>query len=107
MFEFIVREDSPVLGKSLADLKMSSELLVTMIRRKDRMIQPRGATVIEIGDGMTVMGNIKELLAFANVNFPEEYKELVTLTDTERKFTLTPILSRKTNSERFFGGSNR
>ena len=107
MFEFIVREDSPVLGKSLADLKMSSELLVTMIRRKDRMIQPRGATVIEIGDGMTVMGNIKELLAFADVNFPEEYKELVTLTDTERKFILTPILSRKTNRERFFGGSSR
>lgn len=107
MFEFIVREDSPVLGKSLADLQISSELLVTMIRRNDRIIQPRGATVIEIGDGMTVMGSIKELQDFANENFPEEYKELAALTETEQKFPLPPILSKKTNSERFFGGSTR
>ena len=107
MFEFVVKEDSPIAGKSLAELQISSELLVTMIRRKDRMIQPRGATVVECGDGMTVMGSIKELQAFAEKNFPEEYKELTILSDSETGFKFNNILSRSTNRERFFGDIRR
>ena len=103
MYEFIIKEDSPLSGKSLAELKLPSELLVTMIRRKNSMIQPRGATVIECGDGMTIMGNIKELISFAEKNFPEEHKELIILSDSEKGFQFNSILSRSTNRERFFG----
>ena len=104
MHEFLVKDESPVAGKSLAELQMSSALLVTMIRRRDRIIQPRGATVIEPGDGMTVMGSIKELLDFAEKNFPEDHKELLMQSETESGFQLDSILSRSTNRERFFGG---
>ena len=92
MFEFIIPENTVFAGKTLAELEIPGGLLVTMIRRKNTIIQPRGATVIEAGDGMTVMGNINELLEFAGKNFPEEYKDMQNLADAEDNFSLNTIL---------------
>lgn len=93
MFEFIIPEDSPLAGKSLAELELPKELLVTMIRRKNRIIQPRGATIIECGDGMTVMGEVKELSAFAAEHFPDEYKEMTLNPENDESFPFPRILN--------------
>ena len=104
MYEFVVKENSPVAGKSLAELQIPSELLVTMIRRKNRIVQPRGATVIENGDSVTIMGGIQELIDFAKDNFEEEHHELLSLAESEKKkFEFDNILSYTTNKEKFFG----
>ena len=102
MFEFIIPEESDMSGKTLAEIKLPSDLLVTMIRRKDQIIQPRGGTLINAGDAMTVMGNIKELSEFAAANFPEDLSELLAHTDNEKDFSINTILkfpaSKKTKN---------
>ena len=95
MFEFVIDEKSGFADKTLAELKLPSELLVTMIRRNGQIIQPRGATVIKIGDGMTVMGNMKELSEFASEHFPDELSELLTLADIEHNFAFKKIFTGK------------
>ena len=92
MFEFVVNPDSDLDGKTLAELQMPSALLVTMIRRKDRIVQPRGATTLQAGDGVTIMGNHQELAAFAEKHFPDQYSELGNNPDRENNLKLNELL---------------
>ena len=72
MFEFIVGEESLFCGKTMAEAGIPSALLVTMIRRGNSIIQPRGGTEIKSGDGLTVMGSFEALNEFAGEYFPED-----------------------------------
>ena len=60
----------------MAELGLPHTLLVTMIRRDNNIIQPRGATEIKVGDGVTIMGEIRELQKLAEEYFPDEWHEL-------------------------------
>jgi Trk K+ transport system NAD-binding subunit/nucleotide-binding universal stress UspA family protein len=53
--EFRVEADSPVRGKSLADLRAHS-FVVGAILRGDELVVPHGDTVLEAGDLVTVVG---------------------------------------------------
>ncbi|MBQ7396734.1 MAG: potassium/proton antiporter [Lentisphaeria bacterium] len=99
MFEFIINENCGFAGRTLAELELPSTLLVTMLRRKNTIIQPRGATKVECGDGMTVMGNIRELIKFAEKHFPEEAAELASQSDGSSNFSIQQILKRRKQSE--------
>jgi len=53
--EFRVESDSPVRGKSLADLRAHS-FVIGAILRGDELVVPHGDTVLEAGDLVTVVG---------------------------------------------------
>lgn len=53
--EFIVKEDSPVTGKPIMELKLKPNLLVAAILRGKTVIIPRGQDVIQPGDAVIVV----------------------------------------------------
>ncbi|MEA4862476.1 MAG: potassium/proton antiporter [Victivallaceae bacterium] len=57
MYEFSVEPDSPLVGKTLAELCFPNGALVLLIRRSSGFVLPRGNTVIEVGDGVVVMAD--------------------------------------------------
>jgi len=66
-----IRKDKPtsiLIGKSLAQIKMSEGSLVALIRRKGETIIPRGNTVLLEGDRLTIIGD-----AFGIKQLNEEY----------------------------------
>ncbi len=55
-----LREGSPaeaLIGVALRDLGFSEECLVAMIHRRGQMIVPRGGSVLEVDDQLTVIGD--------------------------------------------------
>ena len=48
--ELLIREDSPVVGKPLQELKLKSNVLIGCISRKGKVTIPNGRSVIEVGD---------------------------------------------------------
>lgn len=57
--EFIIKENSPIAGKPLSELKFKNDVLIASISRKGEVIVPRGHSVIEAGDAVVVVS--KEL----------------------------------------------
>jgi uncharacterized transporter YbjL len=55
-----IRENSPssvLIGRSLIEIRMPEGSLVALIRRKGETIIPRGQTVLEEGDRLTIIGD--------------------------------------------------
>lgn len=50
-----------LIGKSMRDLKMPESALVALIRREDDVLVPRGSTVLEPGDRITIIGDPKDI----------------------------------------------
>lgn len=48
--ELLIREDSPVVGKTLQELKLKSNVLIGCISRKGKVTIPNGRSIIEVGD---------------------------------------------------------
>ena len=48
--ELLIREDSPVVGKPLQELKLKSNVLIGCISRKGKVTIPNGRSIIEVGD---------------------------------------------------------
>jgi len=46
-----------LIGHSLSDLDLPSGCLVALIRRNDDLIIPRGDTILEVGDWVTIIGS--------------------------------------------------
>lgn len=67
--EFVIRENSPVVGKMLKELKLKSNLLIGCIYREGRVMLPRGNDSIKVGDTVIVvttqkgLGDIQNILA--------------------------------------------
>lgn len=57
--EFLIRDNSPVLGKPLMELKFKPNVLVAVILRGNRVIIPRGSDVIEKNDSVIVVSDIR------------------------------------------------
>ena len=53
--EFIVKENSPIAGVPLKDLKFKENVLVASIFRKGKVIIPHGNAVIEAGDAVVIV----------------------------------------------------
>lgn len=53
--QFLVAKGSRVIGRTLADLPIRSDVLLGIIIRKDKVIYPRGSDIIMEGDYVTVM----------------------------------------------------
>lgn len=53
--EFIVKENSPIAGKPLMELKFKENILIASISRGDDVIIPRGQDVIQVGDAVVIV----------------------------------------------------
>jgi trk system potassium uptake protein TrkA len=62
--EFIIKENSPIIGKPLCQLKFKENVLVGAIYRNKQVIVPRGNDVIEAGDAVVI---ISEKLGITDV----------------------------------------
>lgn len=59
--EFNIRDDSPVVGIPLADLKLKDNLLVCCLTRHGTVSIPRGQDTIQIGDNVIIVTTHKGL----------------------------------------------
>ncbi|MBO4939692.1 MAG: Trk system potassium transporter TrkA [Clostridia bacterium] len=53
--EFIIKENSPIAGIALKDLKLKKDVLIASISRGEEVIMPRGSDVIETGDAVVIV----------------------------------------------------
>ncbi len=53
--EFIVKENSPIAGKPLSELKFKENILIASVSRGGEVIIPRGQDVIEAGDTVVIV----------------------------------------------------
>ncbi len=53
--EFLIREDCPVVGIPLQDLKLKKDLLVCSINHKGTILTPGGQSTIQVGDTVVVV----------------------------------------------------
>lgn len=53
--EFYVNADAPVLNRAIRDVKWPAESVVASIRRKGRLLVPRGDTALHAGDIVTIV----------------------------------------------------
>lgn len=55
--EFIIKENSPVIGRKLMEMKLKPNILVASILRNRKVIIPRGGDTIEVGDSVIIVSN--------------------------------------------------
>jgi trk system potassium uptake protein TrkA len=55
IIEMVVKEDSPIVGKTLKEVSIPDGSTIAAIYRDDSLIIPRGNTVVKAGDKLTVL----------------------------------------------------
>ena len=53
--EFRIKDNSPILGKAIAQLPLRENILVACINRGGKIIIPHGNDTIEVGDTVIVV----------------------------------------------------
>ncbi len=56
--EFIIKENSPIVGKPLMELKLKKNVLVASILRDKKVIIPRGGDTMEVGDSVIIVSSL-------------------------------------------------
>lgn len=62
LVEVILPGNSELVGKPIVNLKMPKSILIVLVERDEKYIQPGGATILEEGDKLLVLANNKEAL---------------------------------------------
>jgi potassium/hydrogen antiporter len=62
LLEIKVSKGSQMADKAIMDLDIPMDILIVMIRRKDKLITPRGATILKEGDTIMLAGDNKAQL---------------------------------------------
>ena len=95
MFEFTVKPDSPLAGKSVADLGLPTGALILLIRRDERFFPPRGNAQIESGDGLLIMGNGEVMREVWRKFFPDaDYRSVQTFDEIVKGMPDGSVLAR-------------
>ena len=55
--EFIIKDNSPIVGKPLMELKLKNDVLVASIMRDRKVIIPRGGDTMEVGDSVIIVSS--------------------------------------------------
>ncbi len=76
MFEFVVPENAPFDGKTLAEIRFPAGALVTLIRRGEELLSPHGSTRLKAGDGVLIMARHEVMAVVAKEYFPESGYEV-------------------------------
>lgn len=56
--EFIIKENSPIVGKPLSKLRFKKDVLIASITRGDEVIIPRGQDEIQVGDAVVIVSRL-------------------------------------------------
>jgi cell volume regulation protein A len=67
LLDLIIPENARVVGKSLAELNLPSESLVTVIYRDNDYVVPSGSTTLEAGDTILVLVNKNNINVVKNI----------------------------------------
>ena len=62
LLEIKIPQNSIMAGKAIMDLDIPMDILIVMIKRKDKLITPRGTTVIKPADTLMLAGDYELLL---------------------------------------------
>ena len=65
--EFVIRENCPVLGKTLSELNLKKNLLVGCLHRNGMVRIPRGQDTIQIGDTVIIVTTNKGLCDISDI----------------------------------------
>jgi len=61
LVEIAVREDSQIVGRKIKEIKLPRDVIIAAIHRCDRIIVPRGETVIKAKDRLAVLGKSESI----------------------------------------------
>lgn len=61
LYDFMISDNSPLVGKSIVELGLPKESLIVMINRNEQYVVPAGGTLIEQGDILLVLTNKKTI----------------------------------------------
>jgi trk system potassium uptake protein TrkA len=59
--EFIIRQQSPIVGVPISRLKFKKNVLIAAILRDGEVITPRGYDTIEVGDAVIIVSKVTGL----------------------------------------------
>ncbi len=59
--EFLVKDDSKVVGKPLMELNLKSEVIIACITKGNKVITPNGQSIIEKGDSVVIVSTKRGL----------------------------------------------
>lgn len=62
LLEIEIEENAEVIGKSIMDLNIPDDILIVMISRNNKVITPKGGTIIKANDKIIFAGNKEQLL---------------------------------------------
>ena len=65
--EFIVKQNSPVSGVALSDMKFKNNVLVAAILRNKKVIIPRGSDIIKPGDAVVIVSDLLSIKDISEV----------------------------------------
>jgi K+/H+ antiporter YhaU regulatory subunit KhtT len=65
--QFVIAENSKIVGKKLMEIKLPDNVLVGAIVREEKVIIPDGNTVIQTGDKVTLLGEKDEVEEAAEI----------------------------------------
>jgi potassium/hydrogen antiporter len=71
LYDFIISDNSSLVGKSIVEIGLPKESLIAMINRNEQYVVPTGGTIIESGDILLILSNkktIEEVKTKINVN---------------------------------------
>ena len=104
MAEFEIEPTSPVTGQTIADADRFESLTFAGLFRDDKIVLPRGDTVIEAGDRAVVIGSPESVQAFANdlapETTPDEADEIVIIGGSEIGYQTARLLEERGLSPR-------
>lgn len=61
LYDFIISDNSPLVGKQIVEVGLPKESLIVMINRNEQYIVPTGGTIIEAGDVLLILTNKKTI----------------------------------------------
>lgn len=67
LIELRVAPASPAAGKQLVDLHLPKSALVVLVSRGDEFLVPRGATILEVGDTLTILAGRGDVSALRSL----------------------------------------
>lgn len=77
MFEMTITASSPFLNKTFSELALPYEILITLVKRNDQYIHPKGSTRFKLRDRITIMCREKDnLLKYIAKRDPSTLSEI-------------------------------
>jgi cell volume regulation protein A len=61
LYDFIISDNSVLVGKSIVEIGLPKESLIVMINRNEQYVVPTGGTIVEKGDILLVLSYKKTI----------------------------------------------